>query len=99
MLDTTDPKANRELLADFLETLDPAQFDMGYWGDEPEARECGTAMCIAGWAKHIFAGPADADTEQFAAEVLGLGGMQAFNLFYDIDILTPREAATRLRAL
>jgi hypothetical protein len=47
-------------LADFLDTVDPSNFNYNYWHTglreprtAPQEPECGTTACALGWAAHV----------------------------------------------
>ena len=89
-------------------------FDFLHKGQEPK-HNCGTTMCIAGWATAIF--PKRAKGKKFlgsagnynhikrAADILGLDANQAHTLFHAIPgevsfpIKTKKQAARTLRLL
>lgn len=106
-LTLTEPRDRLMYLRDFLRRLPAERFDMGRAGEpeDAESGECGTAACIAGWAraKFRYAGCSWAqDLDPLAADLFGLGEADAAALFYPVGAFnadrdyyaaTPDEAA------
>ena len=96
------------IIAEWLEAGAPHKdgidgFDMSDWFIETE---CGTTCCIAGAAVAFFGrGFPIGGTENWAAQLLGLDGKNADNLFYvggiddPLKSITPAWAARCIREL
>lgn len=98
-------------LADYLETVPEADFDMSSWQDEE--RECGFAGCAIGWAAHgkvvkgltlragqpkFSLGVGRDFSDWTAVEVaFGLRESDAWVLFGPHNRVTPRQQAKRIR--
>lgn len=108
-------KKNIELLkrlrARFLRMRHKKHFDMGAYA---ERNECGTSMCIAGHALDlqgykirfedgwpVFFNPeGQRVTPMNAAErELGLPHHEAYDLFHDFSLKTPKQAAKRIEKI
>ncbi|MFB7596919.1 hypothetical protein [Streptomyces sp. NPDC056160] len=120
MTDTTVnpyPTTPAKVAAAILDAIDyePAAFNMGTWATLPTGKlkpgeeiQCGTTMCVAGWAAHltghtlqsdedngVIAVTADGrerDVEEVAAEALGLDDT---GMFWD----TASDARAQLRTI
>jgi hypothetical protein len=73
---------NTTLLRKISDTIckNASKFDMGMWGNE-----CGTTMCIAGWAIKLSGDDPrkyDSHLENRAKDLLGLTEKQVDDLFY-----------------
>jgi hypothetical protein len=88
MVMTADQIANIDRVADVIEALDPARFNMRFWwqgtdGDATSSPQdilhaCGTAACIGGWAGAIFY----PDDTESASDMWAIGE-ELFGLDYD----------------
>jgi hypothetical protein len=116
---TPYPQTPAEVAAAILDAIEyePAAFNMSTWATLPNGKlepgeeiQCGTTMCIAGWAAHLTGytlrgdkdegviavapGGQEHDVETVAADVLGLGPGDT-----DTFWLTASDARARLRAI
>lgn len=107
--------ANAELAGRILDAIEsnPDAFDMDQWHSgptlSPEAEpECGTTLCVAGWAAHLSGWTLDgsnaskgdewAKVSRVACDALGLTVEAGADLFYageDYALNTLREMAGR----
>ena len=69
-------------LRDFLASVPPKEFSYITW-------DCGTSACIGGWAGRLFGLSHDESFSTPVAELLGLSGEQARELFFDAPIEWP----------
>lgn len=109
------PKPNIELLkrlrTRFVRMRHPEHFDMQSWVQD---NECGTAMCIAGHALDlqgyrvrrpyglpVFFSPRGRKVNPMtsAQRELGLSEPVATELFTDMSIKTPKQAAERIQEM
>lgn len=100
-----------ERLAKLFDTLPRKKFDMSVVAafrdsisiETPSSKamlhDCGTVGCIAGYANALARLPRNNWDTETAADWLGLGYFAGRNLFFDMTIHTPKQAAKRLRAL
>lgn len=93
-------RANMIRLRDFLKTLPPNKFNMDDPGVSTDAYrgECGSAACIGGWARALFA--VHTLSLHRVGDVLGLRDDQSSDLFYPYgremsDGRSPFRAAPR----
>lgn len=98
-------------LAAFLDTLPRKKFDMHVLAEDRRdplsfkvapnklLHGCGTVGCIAGYANALARVAGWRANINSAREWLGLGFFASHNLFYDMSIKTPKQAAKRLREL
>lgn len=114
MKNDSEPIPNLPLLRKVLDFISeqPERHDQALWGYEGLApgEECGTAMCVAGWAMYFAGRPLRREHGwgygmEEAAELLGLTTGEAEELFihtctpmrYGLDV-TDRLGAVRLIA-
>jgi hypothetical protein len=80
---------------DAVETLNGATFDIGVMCENAEdnievaENKCGTTGCIAAWACLMFGENGKGITGAYAAHLLGLTGVQEWQLFYPFDFSSP----------
>jgi hypothetical protein len=81
---------NLTKLKNFLETLEPARFDMRQWSDGDLIHDCGTTGCIGGWTEALW-------PDRGAMLTLDLTDQEAVALFFPPSgptrVATPKQAA------